>query len=123
MDGGYEAPRGQAAYVVYGQVSSTRLSIVAVSRASTAEAISSIRRAVGAADPLVAASGITTLDGLVSAANALPQLRAGILLVFALAAVLITALGLIKNHMRPEHYERAEETVERLKRGDFTALA
>ena len=37
--------------------------------------------------------------------------------------VLITALGLIKNHMRPEHYERAEETVERLKRGDFTAPA
>jgi putative ABC transport system permease protein len=93
MDGGYEAPRGQAAYVPFAQVSNTRLSIVAESRGGTAEAISSIRRAVGAADPLVAASGITTLDDLVSSANALPQLRAGVLLVFALAAVLITALG------------------------------
>jgi uncharacterized membrane protein YkvA (DUF1232 family) len=34
--------------------------------------------------------------------------------------VLITALGLIKNHMRPEHYERAEATIDRLRRGDFT---
>ena len=93
MDGGYEAPRGQAVYVPFAQVSNTRLSIVATSRGGTAEAVSSIRRAVGAADPLVAASGITTLDDLVSSANALPQLRAAVLLVFALAAVLITALG------------------------------
>jgi hypothetical protein len=93
MDGGYEAPRGQAAYVPYAQVSNTRLSIVAESRATTAEAIKAIQRAVAAADPLLAASGMTALEALVSGANALPQLRAGILLVFALAAVLIVALG------------------------------
>jgi putative ABC transport system permease protein len=93
MDGGYEAPRGQAVYVPYGQVSNTRVSIVVASRAPTVEVVAAIRRAIGSADPVLAASGITTLDGLVSSANALPQLRAAILLAFAIAAVLIVALG------------------------------
>ncbi len=93
MDGGYEAPRGQAVYVPYAQISNNRLSIVVESRAGTSEAMTAIRRAVRAADPLVAASGITTLGALVSTANALPQLRAAILLVFAVAAVLIAGLG------------------------------
>jgi len=93
MDGGYETPRGQAVYVPYAQVSSTRLSIVVESRAGSAEAIVAIRRAVRAADPMIAASGTATLAGLVSSANALPQLRAVILLVFAIAAVAIAGLG------------------------------
>ena len=93
MDGGYEAVRGEAVYVPYAQVSNTRLSIVAESRTGTTEAVTAIRRAIRAADPLVAASGITTLDDLVATANALPQLRASILLVFALAAVMIAGLG------------------------------
>lgn len=93
MDGGYEAAPGQTVYVPYAQVSNTRLSIVVRPRAGTAEAITAIRRAVRAADPLLAASGVTTLDALVATANALPQLRAGILLVFAIAAVMIAGLG------------------------------
>lgn len=93
MDGGYEAAKGQTIYVPFAQVSHTRLSIVAESRASTAEAAAAIRRAVRAADPLLAASSVVPLDALVSSANALPELRASILLVFAGAAVLIAALG------------------------------
>jgi ABC-type antimicrobial peptide transport system permease subunit len=45
------------------------------------------------ADPLLAATGTATLGSLVSSANALPQLRAAVLLVFAAAAVLIAGLG------------------------------
>ena len=93
MDGGYEAAKGQTIYVPYAQVSNTRLSIVVESRASTAEATTAIRRAIRAADPLVAASGVSTLGALVSTANALPQLRAGILVVFAIAALMIAGLG------------------------------
>ncbi len=93
MDGGYEAPPGQAVYVPYGQVSGTRISIVAQSRANAATALAAIRRAISAADPLVAPNGMSTLGALVSTANALPQLRAAILLVFAIAAVLIAGLG------------------------------
>jgi predicted permease len=93
MDGGYEAGRGQAVYVPYAQVSNTRLSIVVESKSGTADALAAIRRAIRSADPLVAASGTATLSQLVSTANALPQLRAAILLVFALAAVVIAGLG------------------------------
>lgn len=93
MDGGYEAPPGQAVYVPFAQVSTTRLSIVAESRGSASDAIAAIRRAVRASDPLLAATGVATLDALVSSANALPQLRASLLLVFAVAAVLIAGLG------------------------------
>jgi len=93
MDGGYEAVRGEAVYVPYAQVSGTRLSIVAESKVGTTEALAAIQRAIHAADPLIAASGTATLDDLVSTANALPQLRASILLVFAVAAVMIAGLG------------------------------
>jgi predicted permease len=95
MDGGYEASRGQTVYVPFAQVSSTRLSIIAEPREGLgrSDAVTAIRRAVRSADPMLAASGITTLEELVSTANALPQLRASILLVFALAAVLIAGLG------------------------------
>ncbi|MGE0005159.1 MAG: YkvA family protein [Parvibaculaceae bacterium] len=33
-------------------------------------------------------------------------------------AVLLTAIGMIRGHLRPEHYERARATLERLKRGE-----
>jgi uncharacterized membrane protein YkvA (DUF1232 family) len=36
-------------------------------------------------------------------------------------AVLMTAVSLIQTHMKPEHYEKARETVARLKAGTFTA--
>jgi putative ABC transport system permease protein len=93
MDGGYEAARGQAAYVPFAQVSNTRLSIVVESKTGPAEAVTAIRRAIRSADPLLAASGPATLAELVTTANALPQLRASILLVFAVAALMIAGLG------------------------------
>jgi len=33
-------------------------------------------------------------------------------------AVLLTAISLIRTHMKPEHYDKARETLERLKRGE-----
>jgi uncharacterized membrane protein YkvA (DUF1232 family) len=36
-------------------------------------------------------------------------------------AVLLTAIGMIRTHLKPEHYDRARETLERLKRGDSLA--
>src|SRR5262245_15700574 len=33
-------------------------------------------------------------------------------------AVLLTAFSMIRAHLKPEHYDKARETVERLKRGD-----
>jgi putative ABC transport system permease protein len=93
MDGGYEAQKGQTVYVPYAQVSGVRVSIVVESRAGTSEASAAIRRAIRAADPIIAASGVSTLQALVLTANALPQLRAAILLVFAIAAVMIAGLG------------------------------
>jgi uncharacterized membrane protein YkvA (DUF1232 family) len=36
-------------------------------------------------------------------------------------AVLMTAVSLIQTHMKPEHYEKARETIGRLKSGTFTA--
>jgi putative ABC transport system permease protein len=93
MDGGYEALPGEAVYVPFAQLSGTRVSIVVETRVSRSEATVAIQRALRAADPLVAASGITTLGALVSGANALPQLRAAILLMFAIAAIMIAGLG------------------------------
>ena len=93
MDGGYEALKGEAVYIPFAQFSFNRFSIVVRTAARTADAANVIRRAVQSADPLVAASGVATLGALVSAANALPQLRAVILLTFAIAAVLIAGLG------------------------------
>lgn len=93
MDGGYEAPPGQAVYVPFSQVSHTRLSIVARTRTSPADGIAAMRRAIAAVDPLLAATGTATLESIVSSANALPQLRATLLLVFAVASILVAALG------------------------------
>jgi uncharacterized membrane protein YkvA (DUF1232 family) len=33
-------------------------------------------------------------------------------------AVLLTAISMIRAHLKPEHYDRARQTIERLKRGD-----
>ena len=33
-------------------------------------------------------------------------------------AVLLTAISMIRGHLKPEHYDKARETLERLKRGD-----
>lgn len=36
-------------------------------------------------------------------------------------AVLMAAIGMIRSHMKPEHYDKARETLERLKRGEKIA--
>jgi uncharacterized membrane protein YkvA (DUF1232 family) len=33
-------------------------------------------------------------------------------------AVLLTAISMIRTHLKPEHYDRARQTIERLKRGE-----
>ena len=93
MDAGYGAPAGEAVYVPYSQVSSVRVSIVAQSRGNERATVAAIRRALKKADPVLAASGEVTLDALVLQANALPRLRAMVLVVFSVVAVCIVTLG------------------------------
>jgi putative ABC transport system permease protein len=93
MDAGYGSPAGEAIYVPYSQVSAPRISIVAEGRGNTAQTVAAIKRALKAADPVIAAGNIATLDALVLQANALPRLRTLVLLVFAIVAVGIVALG------------------------------
>ena len=35
--------------------------------------------------------------------------------------VLITAVSLIQSHIKPEHYDKAQDTIARLRAGTFTA--
>jgi predicted permease len=93
MDAGYGAPAGESVYVPYAQTSSLRLSIVVEGRGTSAQTVAAIRRALKAADPVVAAGNVATLDALVLQANALPRLRTLVLLVFAIVAVGIVSLG------------------------------
>jgi putative ABC transport system permease protein len=55
--------------------------------------LAALRRALKASDPVVAASATTTLDALVRQGNALPRLRALVLLAFAFVAVALAGLG------------------------------
>jgi predicted permease len=93
MDAGFNAPPGEAVYLPYTQASSPRVSIVARGRGSDAATVAAIRRALRKSDPVIAASSVSTLDALVLQANALPRLRTLVLVVFAVAAVGIVALG------------------------------
>ena len=93
MDAGYGLPPGEAVYVPYSQISSMRISIVAEGRGSTAATVAAIKRALKNSDPVVAAGNVATLDALVLQANALPRLRTLVLLMFAIVAVGIVALG------------------------------
>jgi putative ABC transport system permease protein len=93
MDAGYSSPPGEAVYVPYTQVSSTRLSIVGRGRGGNAATVAAIRSALRKTDPVVAASSVATLDALVLQANALPRLRTMVLVVFSIVAVGIVALG------------------------------
>jgi predicted permease len=92
MDGGYEATRGEAVYMPFAQVSLTSITIVAQST-NPGEGLAAIRRSLAATDPLIAATGTATLERLVATANVLPQLRALMLMVFAVASIAIAALG------------------------------
>ncbi len=93
MDAGYSSPEGEAVYMPYAQVSSVRVSIVAQGRGSTSATIAAIRRALKKADPVIAASGVSTLEALVLQANALPRLRTLVLVMFSIVAVGIVSLG------------------------------
>jgi len=93
MDAGYSSPAGEAVYVPYSQVSSVRISIVAQGRGNAGATIAAIRRALRKTDPLIAASGVSTLDALVLQANALPRLRTLVLVMFSVVAVGIVSLG------------------------------
>ena len=93
MDAGYSAPAGEAVYVPYSQVSSVRISIVAQGRGNAGATIAAMRRALKKTDPVIAASGASTLDALVLQANALPRLRTLVLIMFSIVAVGIVSLG------------------------------
>ena len=93
MDAGYGSPAGEAVYVPYSQVSAVRLSIVAKGRGNDRATIAAMRRALKKTDPVIAASGESTLDALVLQANALPRLRTLVLVLFSVVAVGIVSLG------------------------------
>jgi putative ABC transport system permease protein len=93
MDGGYEAPPGETVYVPWAQNAVARMSIVVRPRTSPEEALAALRRALRAADPVLAAGDVTDLPTLVSGANALPRLQAILLAAFALVATGIVVLG------------------------------
>jgi hypothetical protein len=93
MDAGYSSPAGETVYVPYSQVSAVRVSIVAEGRGNASATIAAVRRAVRNADPVIAVSGVTTLDALVLQTNALPRLRTLVLIVFSVVGVAIVALG------------------------------
>src|SRR5438552_2460213 len=83
---------GETVYVPYSQASAVRLSIVAKSRGNSTATIAAIQRALRKTDPVIAASGVSTLDALVLQANALPRLRTLVLIVFSVVGVGIVAL-------------------------------
>ena len=93
MDAGYAAPAGEAVYLPYSQLSAVRVSIVATGRGDVRATIGAMRRALAKTDPLVAAGNVSTLDALVTGANALPRLRTLVLLVFSIVALGIVSLG------------------------------
>ena len=93
MDAGYSAPAGEAVYLPYSQLSAVRVSIVATGRGDVGETMRAMRRALRATDPAIAASNLSTLDALVTGANALPRLRTLVLVLFSAVALGIVSLG------------------------------
>jgi hypothetical protein len=93
MDAGNGVPPGETVYLPWAQLSSTLLSIVVRPRGANEAAIAALRRALRITDPIVAAHDIARLDALVAQANALPRLQSLLLLIFAIAALGIAALG------------------------------
>ena len=93
MDAGNSAPAGETIYLPWSQLSTTQMSIVVRPRGPADAAITALRRALRVTDPLVAAHDIARLDALAAQGNALPRLQTLLLLIFAVAALLIAALG------------------------------
>ena len=93
MDAGSSVPPGETVYLPWSQLSTTQMSIVVRPRGSTDATIAALRRALRVTDPLIAAHDVARLDELVAQANALPRLRTLLLLIFAVGALAIAALG------------------------------
>ncbi|HYV96722.1 MAG TPA: FtsX-like permease family protein, partial [Gemmatimonadaceae bacterium] len=93
MDAGFTAPPGDAIYIPFEQLSSTRMSIVVRPRGPASAAIAGIRHALRASDPALAANGIASLETLVQQANTLPRLQSLLLMTFALVAIAIAGIG------------------------------
>lgn len=93
MDAGYNVPAGETVYVPYAQISINRMTVVVRPRSTPEAALAALRRALRKTDSGVAASNTTSLASLVREAQALPRLRAILLLTFALVAIGIVALG------------------------------
>jgi len=93
VDGGYNAPAGEAVYVPFAQASVGQLSIVLRPRREDTAAIAGLRRALKKVDPALAVSGIAPLESLVSDARAVPRLQMVLLTFFGIVAVSLTALG------------------------------
>jgi putative ABC transport system permease protein len=93
IDGGYNASRGETVYVPFEQWSVSRLSLLVRGRGTAEATRAAVRRALGAADPNLAAHAETTLETLVRETQALPRLRMVLLLAFAVVAAGITVLG------------------------------
>jgi putative ABC transport system permease protein len=93
VDGGYNAPAGEALYVPFVQSSVGQMSMVVRPRTETAAALAAVRRALKKVDPALAASGIASLESLVSDALAVPRLQMVLLTLFGIVAISLTALG------------------------------
>jgi putative ABC transport system permease protein len=93
VDAGFASPPGETVYVPYVQAPFQRISIVFVPKISPEAAVSAVRRAVRAADPLIPLIGITGLGTLSSQALALPRLQSWLLMAFGSIAIALAALG------------------------------
>jgi predicted permease len=92
-DAGAGLPAGETVYVPFAQASLRRTWVVLSGRGSLEDTIAAGRRALRATAPDIAAYNIASLDDLAWQAEALARLQMTLLGVFALIAVVITALG------------------------------
>jgi len=93
MDAGYTAPLGEAIYVPFAQQSVARMSMVVRPRGKAEAALASVRRALKNVDSTVAANDVTSLQTLADDARTIPRLQMLLLTLFALVALILSALG------------------------------
>ena len=110
MDAGVTGPIGEAVYVPFAQASYTQISVVGRARSTPDAALASIRRAVQAVDPTVAAFDTASLQELTEDATAIPRLQTWLLVSLAAIALALTALGtygVISQHVGSRRRELA----------------
>jgi putative ABC transport system permease protein len=93
VDGGYNAPSGEAIYVPFAQASIGQMSMVVRPRGDEAAALAGLRRALKSVDPALALSGVEPLASMVRDARTVPRLQMVLLTLFGIVAVSLTALG------------------------------